>query len=158
MGEGFGDAVVDEMEFAGGDAVGRENVNDVAERAKQDSGVEKKFVELWAEAREIAGIVGAKFDGGDGADGANVADRGMISNFGEALLMNLRNGVDAVEDRLVLENSETGDGGSDGDGISGVRMAVIEGASAIVADKRAMNFFGANGGCERKDAAGDSLG
>src|SRR5690348_16185518 len=157
MREGSGDAVVDEVEFIGGNAVGRENVDDVAERTQQNSGVEKKVVEHWAQAREVAGIVGAQFDGRDGADGTNVADGGMILNFGEALLVNLGDGVDAVENGLVLENLEAGDGGSGGDGISGVGMSVVESARAIGADKRAMNFFSANGGCQRKDAAGNSF-
>lgn len=156
-GEGSGDAVVDEVEFIGGNAIGRENVDDVAERAKENAGVEEKFVELRAQAREIAGIVGAQFDGGDSADGADVADGGMLLNFGEALLVNLGDGVDAVENGLVLENLEAGDGGSGGDGISGVGMSVVESAHAIGADKGAMNFFGANGGSERENAAGNSF-
>ena len=157
MREGSGDAVVDEVEFIGGNAIGRENVDDVAERAQQNAGVEEKFVELGAQAREVAGVIGAQFDGGDSADGADVPDRGMLLNFGEALLVNLGDGVDAFKNRLVLENLEAGDGGSDGDGISGVGMSVVESASAIGADKRAMNFFSANGGCERENAAGNSF-
>lgn len=157
MSEGRGDAVVHEMEFRGGDAVGRENVNDIAERTKQNSSVEEKFVELWTQAREIAGVVGAQFDGSDSADRTNVANRGMILNFGEAQLMDLRDGVDAVENGLALENFEAGDGGSCGDGISGVGMAVIESASTIFADKRAMNFVRADGGGKRENAAGNSF-
>lgn len=148
---------MDEMKFFGGDAVGRENVDDVAERAKENAGVEEKFVELGAQAREIACIIGAQFDGSDGADGTDVADRGMISNLGETLLVDLGDGVNAFEDGLALENFEAGDGGSGGDGISCVGMSVVKSAAAVVADEGAMNFFGAHGGSERKNAAGDSL-
>ena len=88
MAEGFGDAVVDVVQFFGGDAIGRQNVNHVAKRTKQNADAEKKIVKLRAKARKVAGIVGAQLNGGDGADGANIADGGMILDRGEALLMN----------------------------------------------------------------------
>ena len=133
--EGFGNAIVHVVQFLGRDAIGRQNVNHVAERAQQDAGVEEKFIKLRTQARGIAGIVGAQFDSGDGADGANVADSGMILDGREAVLMNAIDGVDALEDWFGFENLQAGNRGRGGNGISGVGMAMVKRAAAIAADE-----------------------
>lgn len=156
-GQGFGDAVVDVVQFFGGDAVGRENVDYVAQRAKQNPSVEEKIVEPRAKGREISGIVGAQLDGSDGSDATHIADGGMIFDRGEALLMDLRNSGDALEDRFGLKDFEARDGRCGGDGISGVGMSVIKGAATIFADEGAMNFTGANGGGKRQHSSGNSF-
>lgn len=149
VGEGGGDAIVDEMQFFGGDAVGRQDVNYVAERAEQNSGVKEKIVELGAKRRKISRVLGAELDGSDGSDTADVADGGMIFNGGEALLMNLGDPGDALEDRLVFKNAEACNCRSSSDGIPGIGMSVVKSAAAIFADEGTMNFFRANCGGER---------
>jgi hypothetical protein len=45
----FGDCVVNAVEVVWGDYVGRENVDDVAQRAEEDAAIEEEVVELGAE-------------------------------------------------------------------------------------------------------------
>ena len=92
------------MELFRSDDVWWENVDDVAERAKENAAFEEKVVEPGTQGREIARVVGTKFKGADRADLACVADLMEIAELREADGVDLGDSGYAVEDRLIIEN------------------------------------------------------
>ena len=156
--DGFGDCVVDAVEVFGGDYVRGEDVDDVAQRAEEDAAIEEEIVELGTERREIARIVDAEFESRDGADLAGVADLMEGAEMREALGVNASDGRDAIEDRLVVENLETGVGCGTGKRVPGVGMAMIESVEAIFAAEGGLDAVGAQRDAHSQESTGDAFG
>src|SRR5579871_1295856 len=134
--DGGNDGVVDFVQRVVVDDVGRQDVDNVAERTEKNFVVEEIVVELGAERGEIAGIVDAKFHGTHGADLACLADLRQGAEMREAFAVDAGDGVNAIEDGFVVEYFQVGVGSGAGQRVPGVGMAVIEGVQAIFAAKR----------------------
>jgi hypothetical protein len=139
----FGDYVIDAMTLVRFDDVRWENVDDVAERTKEDAAFEEEVVELGAEAGKIARIVHAKFEGADGTDLPDVPDLVEIAKLREAFGVNPGDGANAIENGFVIENLQIGIGRGAGQRVPRVGMTVIEGVHPIFTSKSGFHAVGA---------------
>src|ERR1700692_4864853 len=156
--DGFGDHVVDAVQWIGGDDVGRKNVDDVAEGAKQDAALEKKIVQLGAQAGKIAGVVDVQFERAQAADLARIADLVEIAELREAFGMNFGNAANAVEHRLIFKDLKIRIRRGAGQRVPGVGMPVIKRVQAILAAKSGLDAVSAQRNAHRQETAGDAFG
>src|ERR1700722_9440390 len=124
--ECLGDLVVDEVQVLRGNYVGRQYVDNVAERTQQYTGADEKLIELGLQLGEITRVIRTQLDCADRSDRTHVSYGRVLSNCREPLGVNEFDVPDAFEDRFMLEDFEVGHGSSCGDGVPGVGMAVKE--------------------------------
>src|SRR5215470_5886441 len=76
----------------------------------------------------------------------------------KAFAMDRFNLTDALKNRLGFKDLQTGNSRRTSERISAIRVAVKEGARPILAVEGLVNFFCADRGCKRHEAAGQPLG
>src|SRR5260370_24792670 len=128
----FQNDVVRAMQCMWSDDVGRQHVNPMAERTQQYAAVKKKTVELRPHRRKITSVFCQQFDGADRADLPGIAALMQLAELPEPLGVDLRDRVDAIENRLVFENLQTPVCGRERQRIPGNREPLIKGALAVL--------------------------
>src|SRR5579862_3448866 len=101
----FRDLVMNQVEILRGDDIGRKHIDDVSQRAKKNSRLEKEIVKFEPQRRGVTGIIGFELNDRDGSDAACLADSGMMTDLRQALLVDGRDVGDALQNGFVLEDS-----------------------------------------------------
>src|SRR5512132_2433034 len=73
-GQAIVDDIVDPVELVAADAVGRQHVHHVADRAQQHAPRKEEAIEARSQPREVAGLLRAQFERGDAAALPDVRD------------------------------------------------------------------------------------
>src|SRR5690606_34121212 len=123
---------VDAVEVLGRHAIGRHDVDGVAERAQQEAPFAEEGGELRADAGEIAGIVDGEVERRDGAEAPYPGEARVVAETRQPLLLQRAESGDALCDRFLVPDVEIGVGGGAGDGIGRERARMEEGAPTVL--------------------------